>query len=69
MPSDIILQTQGLTKEFLGFAAVSAVDAFYRLLAASPSRRLSVNCSWRITGDGLESRSDARSVMVRLSPI
>lgn len=26
MPSDIILQTQGLTKEFLGFAAVSAVD-------------------------------------------
>ena len=26
MPSDIILQTQGLTKEFLGFAAVSGVD-------------------------------------------
>ncbi len=26
MSSDIILQTQGLTKEFLGFAAVSAVD-------------------------------------------
>ena len=26
MPSDIILQTKGLTKEFLGFAAVSAVD-------------------------------------------
>ena len=26
MPSDIILQTQNLTKEFLGFAAVSEVD-------------------------------------------
>ena len=26
MSSDIILQTQGLTKEFLGFAAVSGVD-------------------------------------------